>query len=61
MPVVIKFGPTLLGDIVQAILSHAAFTGHIGKKLLKGQLWAEVTQITIWGHMKVLPNMCQGI
>ena len=25
------------------------------KKLVKGQLWAVVTQVTIWGHMKVYP------
>ena len=31
------------------------------KKLIEGQLWAEVTQVTIWGHMKVLPSMCQVI
>ena len=31
------------------------------KKLVKGQLWTEVTHVTIWGHMKVLPSMCQVI
>ena len=31
-----------------------------GKKLLKGQLWAEVIQATIWGHMKILPSICRA-
>ena len=24
---------------------------HSGEKLVEGQLWAEATQVTIWGHM----------
>ena len=32
-----------------------------GKKLVEGQLWAEVTQVTIWGHMKVLFSICKVI
>ena len=28
--------------------------GHINKKLVKGQLWAEVTDVMIWHHMKFL-------
>ena len=31
----------------------------IHKKLVKGELWAEVTGVTIWGHIKILPGMCQ--
>ena len=57
MPVAIKFGLSLLGDTVRAILSHAAVTGHTCKKLVKGQLWVEVTHVTIHGHMNVLPSM----
>ena len=30
-----------------------------GKKLVEGQLWAELTHVTIWGPMKVLPSMSQ--
>ena len=33
----------------------------IHKKLVKGELWAEVTGVTIWGHIKILPGMCQVI
>ena len=29
----------------------------IHKKLVKGELWAEVTGVTIWGHIKILPGM----
>ena len=46
---------------VRAILSHATVTGHIGKKFVKGQLWAEVTHVAIWGHMNVLPSISQVI
>ena len=30
----------------------------IHEKLVEGELWAEVTGVTIWGHMKILPGMC---
>ena len=42
-----------LGDTMSSfvILSHS------GKKLVKGELWAEVTQVMIWGHTRVLPSM----
>ena len=33
----------------------------IHKKLVEGELWAEVTGVTIWGHIKILPGMCQVI
>ena len=28
------------------------------KKLVEGELWAEVTGVTIWGQIKILPGMC---
>ena len=34
---------------------------HSGKKLVEGELWAEVTGVTIWGHITILPGMCQVI
>ena len=30
----------------------------IHEKLVEGELCAEVTGVTIWGHMKILPGMC---
>ena len=33
----------------------------IHKKLVEGELWAEVTGVTIWGHIKILPGICQVI
>ena len=33
----------------------------IQEKLVKGELWAEVTGVTIWGHIKILPGICQVI
>ena len=33
----------------------------IHEKLVKGELWAEVTGVTIWGHIKILLGMCQVI
>ena len=29
----------------------------IHEKLVKRELWAEVTGVTIWGHIKILPGM----
>ena len=29
----------------------------IHEKLVEGELWAEVTGVTIWGHIKILPGM----
>ena len=34
-----------------------AVTSHIGKKLVEGELGAEVTHVKILGHMSVIPNM----
>ena len=31
----------------------------IHQKLVKGELWAEVTGVTVWGHIKILPGMCR--
>ena len=28
----------------------------IHEKLVEGELWAEVTGVTIWGHIKILPG-----
>ena len=33
----------------------------IHEKLVEGELWAEVTGVTIRGHIKILPGMCQVI
>ena len=41
--------------------THAAVMCQIHKKLVEGELWAEVTGVTIWGHIKILPGMCQVI
>ena len=53
--------PIWLGDTVWAILSHAAVVCQIHKKLVESELWAEVTDVTIWGHIKILPGMCPVI
>ena len=42
-------------------MSSFVILSHSGKKLVEGQLCTEVTQVTIWGHMKVLPSMPQVI
>ena len=59
MHMVIKFGPCDKGTLCEPILSHAAVMCQIHEKLVKGELWAEVTGVTIWGHIKILPGMCQ--
>ena len=33
----------------------------IHEKLVKGELWAEVTGVTVSGHIEILPGMCQVI
>ena len=33
----------------------------IHEKLVEDELWEEVTGVTIWGHIKILPGMCQVI
>ena len=53
-----KIWSTSLGE---HCMSSSVILTPSGKKLVEGQLWAEVTQVTIWGHMKVLPSMCQVI
>ena len=42
-------------------MSHAAVMCQIYKKLVEGELWTAVTGVTIWGHIKILPGMCQVI
>ena len=58
MPVVMKFGQTDLGTLYKQFCDVQQLMGDIGKKLVKGQLWAEVT---IFGQMKVLPSMFRVI
>ena len=57
MPMVMKLIQLIGGHCMSSfvILSHSV------KNVVKGQLWAEVTQVTIWGHMRVLPSMSQVI
>ena len=45
----------------EPILSHAAVMCQIHEKLVEGELWAEVTGVTVWGHIKILPSMFQVI
>ena len=33
----------------------------LAKSSVRGQLWAEVTHVAIWGHMNVLPSISQVI
>ena len=54
MPMVMKFGPTRR----ECCVSSFVILSHSGEKVVEGQLWAEVTQVMIWSHMKVLPSMC---
>ena len=44
-------------EVMEIVSYDTAVIVHISKKLVKGQLWAEATQVTIWGHMKVLLDM----
>ena len=41
--------------------AHVAVMCQIHKKLVEGELWAEVTGVTIWDHIKILPGMYQVI
>ena len=34
-------------------MSSFVILSHNGKKLVEGQLWAEVIQVMIWSHVKV--------
>ena len=45
----------------RAIMSHVAVMCQIHERLVEGEFWAEVTGVTIWGHIKILPCMCQVI
>ena len=42
-------------------MSHLAVMYQIHEKLVEGELWVEVTGVTVWGHIKILPGMCQVI
>ena len=42
-------------------LSHSAVMCQIHEKLVEGESWAEVTGVTVWGHIKILPGVCQVI
>ena len=33
----------------------------IHEKLVEDELWAEVTGVTVWGQIKILPGMCPVI
>ena len=41
-------------------MSHVAVMCQIHEKLVKGELWAEVTGVTIWGHIKILPGCAKS-
>ena len=58
MPLVIEFDPCDKETLYEPILSHAAVMCQIHDKLVEGELWAEVTGVTIWGHIKILPGLC---
>ena len=51
MPVVIKFDPTHQGTLSEQFCESQW-------EKVEGELWAEATQVTIWGYMKPLPTMC---
>ena len=38
-------------------MSSFVILSHSGKKLVEGELWAEVTQVMIRGDTRVLPGM----
>ena len=38
-------------------MSSFVILSHSGKKLAKGEMWAEVTQVMVWGNMRVLPSI----
>ena len=40
-------------------MSHFVILSNSGEKLVEGQLWVEVTQVTMLGHMRVLPSKPQ--
>ena len=61
MPMLIKFGQTDQGTLHEQFCPMQQLYIKFHKKLVEGQLWTAVTHVTIWGHMKVLPSMCQVI
>ena len=42
-------------------MSSFVILSRSGKKFVEGELWAEVKSVTVWGHIKILPGMCQVI
>ena len=54
-------GNEIWSNSLRDTMSSFVILSHSGKKLVEGQLWAEVTQVTILGHMRVLPSMPQVI
>ena len=60
MPMVIKFGPVIREHCVSNLVTCSSYVLN-SRKLVEGELWAEVTDVTIWGHIKILPGMCQVI
>ena len=38
-------------------MSSFVILSHSCKMLVVGELWAEVTQVMIWGHTRVLPSV----
>ena len=51
MPVVMKFGLTHEGTLYEQFCDIESQW----EKVSLGKLWAEVIQVMIWGHVKVLP------
>ena len=60
MLVVIKFGLCDYGTLYEQFCHMQQLYVKFMKRLVKGQMWAEVTHVTIWGHMKVLPMYVQS-
>ena len=51
MPMVMKFSLTHYGTLYEQFCDIESQW----EKLVEGQLWAEVIQVMIWSHVKVLP------
>ena len=48
------------GHCVSNFITFSSYMS-IHEKLVEGEFWTEVTHMTICGHIKVLPGMCQVI
>ena len=53
MPMVMNLGQLIRGHC----MSNFVILSHSGKKLVEGELWADVTEVMIRGHTRVLPSM----